>query len=86
MTASVYRDRIPCRSLDLHDNDLDGKLPTSLSLLSSLRYLHLCCNSISGSIPPSILSALSGLYQMDLSRNALNGSLPSTIGRLTLLK
>ena len=86
--ASDRDDYRTCRYLDLRNNSLNGSLAqaiSTLSTLSSLRYLYLSGNAISGTIPASI-SALSAMNQLDVSMNALSGSLPATIGQLSTLR
>ncbi|KAG0369858.1 hypothetical protein BGZ54_008596, partial [Gamsiella multidivaricata] len=55
---------------------LSGTLPDSLGGLSSLQYLLLYYNNLSGPIPPSLTNA--PLLILDLSHNRISGSLPSS--------
>uniref|UniRef100_A0A0E0IUI1 Receptor kinase-like protein Xa21 n=1 Tax=Oryza nivara TaxID=4536 RepID=A0A0E0IUI1_ORYNI len=62
--------------------EFGGVLPNSLSSLStSLKYLSLSYNNISGSIPKDI-GNLFNLQVLDLSWNSFTGTLPSSLGRL----
>mmetsp|Transcript_11387 Transcript_11387/g.27144 ORF Transcript_11387/g.27144 Transcript_11387/m.27144 type:complete len:994 (+) Transcript_11387:336-3317(+) len=63
--------------LDLEDTDLDGSIGTSFSALTSLRYLSVKRNFLSGSIVPESFGTLSNLEFLDLSGNSFVGSLPS---------
>ncbi|XP_062012440.1 probable LRR receptor-like serine/threonine-protein kinase At1g56130 isoform X2 [Rosa rugosa] len=59
--------------LDLSFNNLTGQLPNGLFNMSSLTYLFLGNNSLSGSLPNQKTSIL---QNVDLSYNYLSGSLP----------
>uniref|UniRef100_A0A0E0BKE7 Receptor kinase-like protein Xa21 n=1 Tax=Oryza glumipatula TaxID=40148 RepID=A0A0E0BKE7_9ORYZ len=62
--------------------EFGGVLPNSLSSLStSLKYLSLSYNNISGSIPKDI-GNLFNLQVLDLAWNSFTGTLPSSVGRL----
>ena len=63
--------------LDLGDMDLEGSIGTSFSSLTSLRYLSVKKNLLSGSIEPESFGTLSNLEFLDLSDNNFVGSLPS---------
>ncbi|XP_044967602.1 probable LRR receptor-like serine/threonine-protein kinase At1g56130 isoform X1 [Hordeum vulgare subsp. vulgare] len=60
--------------LDLSFNNITGQVPQTLLNLSSLGFLFLGNNSLSGSLPSSVGSALKNL---DFSYNQLSGSIPS---------
>ncbi|XP_078153828.1 uncharacterized protein LOC144548964 [Carex rostrata] len=69
-------------TLQLHNNQLRGVLPSSITNLSnSLLTLTLSSNPISGSIPAE-LRKLNNLNWLDLSRMFLSGSIPVEIGNL----
>ncbi|KAG1355036.1 putative Receptor-like protein EIX1 [Cocos nucifera] len=72
------------QSIDLHNNNLSGPLPSQIGELRSLVYLVVHGNSLSGSIPAS-LGKLSALSELDLSSNSLNGSIPASLGKLFAL-
>jgi receptor kinase-like protein len=70
------------QTLDLGENNLGGVLPNSFSNLStSLSFLALDLNKITGSIPKDI-GNLIGLQHLYLCNNNFRGSLPSSLGRL----
>ncbi|CAL5010894.1 unnamed protein product [Urochloa decumbens] len=72
--------------LTVISNKLAGKLPTSLTNLStSLQILRFLDNSISGDIPPGIGNLMS-LEHLDLSENFLTGIIPESTGELTKLE
>ena len=63
--------------LDLGDMALDGSIGTSFSSLTSLRYLSVKRNLLTGPIVPEGFGTLSNLEFLDLSNNLFIGSLPS---------
>jgi len=63
-------------SLDLSSCLLNGSIPNSLGT-TSLMFLSLANNSLSGTIPPSFASNFTSLTFLDLSSNALMGPLPA---------
>ncbi|XP_044968263.1 receptor-like protein 15 [Hordeum vulgare subsp. vulgare] len=62
--------------IDLHDNELSGKLDTSLWNMSSLKVLNLAGNRITGKIHPQICG-FTRLELLDISSNNLTGSVPN---------
>jgi len=60
--------------LDLSFNNITGQVPQTLLNMSSLKFLFLGNNSLSGSLPSSVGSSLKNL---DFSYNQLSGSVPS---------
>ena len=68
--------------LSLWGNALTGSVPSNLS--SSLLYVYLGGNNLSGTIPN--LSNLTNLLELSLWGNALTGSIPTTLSRLTNLQ
>ena len=71
--------------LDMSMNNLDGELPEeAISNVqeSSLQFLSLHTNKISGPIPPSI-KELKSLVTLDLSMNQFSNEIPKEIGELT---
>ncbi|KAH0986128.1 hypothetical protein GBA52_013305 [Prunus armeniaca] len=70
--------------LDLSYCGLEGQLPDSLGMLTSLQHLNLESHSLWGSIPASI-GNLSSLKTLDLSSNNMNGSIPESLGKLSEL-
>ncbi|WVZ51076.1 hypothetical protein U9M48_002256 [Paspalum notatum var. saurae] len=66
--------------------EFSGTIPDSLANLStSLKYLSLSANAISGSIPKDI-GNLFNLQVLDLAYNSFTGSLPSSLARLKILR
>ncbi|CAL1363968.1 unnamed protein product [Linum trigynum] len=71
------------RYLNLSGNKFSGKIPNSITSLSStLAYLELAHNSLSGQIP-SFLGNFQKLDTLDLSHNNLTGPVPKTFSNLT---
>ncbi|CAN6883512.1 unnamed protein product [Brassica oleracea] len=70
-------------SLDLSNNDLVGKVPSSISNLSRLTYLDLSSNNLNSSIP--LLYNLTKLSSLDLSNNRLKGKVPEWLWNLPSL-
>ncbi|XP_059291425.1 LRR receptor-like serine/threonine-protein kinase RGI1 [Lycium ferocissimum] len=66
--------------LVLSNCNLTGEIPSSIgNLSSSLRYLDLSFNALTGNIPPEI-GRLSELKQLSLSSNLFQGEIPKEIG------
>ena len=75
------------QDLDLNRNILRGTMMTEIGLLSSLRFLGLADNALSGSLPMEALVAMTRLTSLDLSRNsAIEGSIATEIGKLAHLE
>ena len=75
------------QDLDLNRNILRGTMMTELGLLSSLRYLGLAENALSGTLPMESLTTLTELTLLDLNRNrAIEGSIATEIERLVSLE
>lgn len=72
--------------LDLHDNELNGFLPTELYLLlgEHLRTLDLSKNKVTGTIANEI-QFFSNVNQFKIENNQINGTIPRSIGYLTQL-
>lgn len=72
-------------SLELFVQDLQGRLPTELALLSdNLLALSLEFNSITGTIPTA-LGSLTKLTRLALHDNAMVGGIPTQVGNLAAL-
>jgi Leucine-rich repeat (LRR) protein len=70
------------QDLDLSHNSFNGKLPSSVTNLSTtLRYLTLGENKIFGSILPNICN-LVGLQIFGIDNTSISGAIPESIGRL----
>ena len=65
-------------------NKLNGTLPSSLSNLASLQYLHLYENSLEGPLPTEI-GGIVNLVELHLFRNEIGGYLPTEIGYIQTL-
>ncbi|XP_043719584.1 receptor-like protein 19 [Telopea speciosissima] len=71
-------------SIDLSNNNFEGKIPHALGNLKALKALNLSGNSLTGQIPFSF-GNLSELESLDLSRNKLSGVIPGQLISLTFL-
>ncbi|XP_021286713.1 MDIS1-interacting receptor like kinase 2-like [Herrania umbratica] len=60
--------------LDLKVNQLSGKIPSNIGLLSKLQFLDLSTNSLNSELPVS-LANLTQVYELDISRNNITGEL-----------
>ncbi len=65
--------------LILDDNNLNGKIPASISNLAGLDYLELPSNKLYGSLPQSF-SKLKNVNFVDLSNNQFTGNIPEGFG------
>ena len=63
-------------------NDLTGPLPHSFA--SSVTYIDLTANALTGTIPGSWSTEMPGLQELWLSKNILTGTIPSELGLLSL--
>ncbi|XP_058094890.1 MDIS1-interacting receptor like kinase 2-like [Magnolia sinica] len=72
-------------SLDIHNNQLTGQVPSRISLLRNVIYLDLSNNQIVGSIPPEI-GTLKHLLTLGLERNNLTGVIPPSLCNMSQLK
>ncbi|KAF3457562.1 hypothetical protein FNV43_RR02220 [Rhamnella rubrinervis] len=70
--------------LDLSSNNITGSIPKEVGELSSLNWLYLFENHLSGSIPSSI-GNLSKLSYLALGTNNIIGSIPKEVGQLSSL-
>ncbi|XP_008225908.1 PREDICTED: LRR receptor-like serine/threonine-protein kinase GSO1 [Prunus mume] len=75
---------IALESLDFSDCGLEGQLPASLGMLTSLQHLDLSSLFLWGSIPESI-GNLSSLKTLDLYSSNLKSSIPKSLGKLSQL-
>uniref|UniRef100_A0ACD5ZWR2 Uncharacterized protein n=1 Tax=Avena sativa TaxID=4498 RepID=A0ACD5ZWR2_AVESA len=73
------------KTLYLHSNNLQGKLPTFIgNLPKSLQWLLLNDNQITGFVPPDI-GNLTGLTLIHMEKNFLSGHIPGTLGNIETL-
>jgi len=70
--------------LNLEINNLVGKIPNELALLSNLTWLYLGSNNLTGTIATEI-ALMTNLNDLYLYNNSLTGTIPSQIGLLTSL-
>ncbi|GAU32301.1 hypothetical protein TSUD_43440 [Trifolium subterraneum] len=66
--------------VDLSNNDLSGKIPSSMGALVSIKALVLRNNSLSGQLPSSLKNFSDKLALLDLGENMFHGPIPSWIG------
>ncbi|KAI4967974.1 hypothetical protein ZWY2020_006872 [Hordeum vulgare] len=83
LDGNKFEGAVPCdlsggtlMVIDLHDNELSGKVDTSLWNMSSLKVLNLAGNRITGKIHPQICG-FTRLELLDISSNNLTGSVPN---------
>ncbi len=72
-------------SLGVQNKNIEGKIPKAIGELSSLRYLYLSKNKLTGTIPNELYN-LRNLENLDISENQLSGDLSSNIQNLTNLR
>ncbi|QHO24811.1 hypothetical protein HN51_048310 [Arachis hypogaea] len=72
-------------SIDLGDNSLDGRVPSSLFNLPSLQLLSLSNNRFDGQLDEFPNSSFSLIGMLDLSGNSLQGRIPLSIFQLKRL-
>jgi hypothetical protein len=70
--------------LNLEMNNLVGKIPNELALLSNLTWLYLGSNNLTGTIATEI-ALMTNLNDLYLYNNSLTGTIPSQIELLTSL-
>ncbi|KAL2334879.1 hypothetical protein Fmac_016092 [Flemingia macrophylla] len=69
---SSWCNRHVVHALDLSYNQITGKIPKSIGLLSELKTLSLASNSLVGDVTESYFSNFSKLEKLDLSYNSLS--------------
>ncbi|WCJ32477.1 Leucine-rich repeat transmembrane protein kinase [Euphorbia peplus] len=73
------------QSLDLSDNNINGRIPEVLGNMKNLEYIYLRGNVLGGSIPSSF-GNLTSLKALSLRGNYFRGRVPSSLGNLTSLE
>ncbi|KMT01486.1 hypothetical protein BVRB_9g214930 [Beta vulgaris subsp. vulgaris] len=71
--------------LDLHDNNLFGNIPSSITNLTKLTSLHLGDNQFSGEIPSELGNKITSLKNLNLINNFFSGNIPFSLGNLSSL-
>ncbi|KAG9442045.1 hypothetical protein H6P81_017899 [Aristolochia fimbriata] len=84
-TPEGFRNMTKLKTLDLHENQLEGRIPRSLGYLISLQILDLSDNQFDEEIP-AFVSNMTSLQSIDLSSNQLQGHIPLFLGHMTSLK
>ncbi|XVF25619.1 hypothetical protein REPUB_Repub13aG0228700 [Reevesia pubescens] len=67
--------------VDLSDNKLKGKIPTSLTLLEDLEFLNFSSNGLNGEIPTEFGDLIS-LKNLSLASNSFSGSIPDSMSAI----
>ncbi|KAK8494961.1 hypothetical protein V6N12_003673 [Hibiscus sabdariffa] len=67
--------------VDLSNNKLKGKIPTSLTLLEDLEFLNLSSNGLNGVIPTEFGDLIS-LKNVSLASNSFSGSIPDSMSAI----
>ncbi|MBA0626895.1 hypothetical protein Godav_004478 [Gossypium davidsonii] len=67
--------------IDLSNNKLIGKIPTSLTLLEDLEFLNLSSNGLNGVIPTEFGDLIS-LKNVSLASNSFSGPIPDSISAI----
>ena len=71
--------------LNLHLNELTGKIPSTLTRLETLQQLFLGYNGISGPIPFQ-LGLLTNLNLLSIQHNALSGPIPDSLANISFIQ
>ncbi|XP_021295161.1 receptor-like protein 51 isoform X2 [Herrania umbratica] len=67
--------------VDLSDNKLKGRIPTSFTLLEDLEYLNLSSNGLNGEIPTEFGDLIS-LKNLSLASNSFSGPIPDSMSAI----
>ncbi|KAE8728759.1 putative Pentatricopeptide [Hibiscus syriacus] len=67
--------------VDLSNNKLKGKIPTSLTLLEDLEFLNLSSNGLNGVIPTEFGDLIS-LKNISLATNSFSGTIPDSMSAI----
>ncbi|CAI5472718.1 unnamed protein product, partial [Closterium sp. Yama58-4] len=74
------------QSLDFGQNSFTGKIPPEMASLTSLTYLSLAFNNLTGKVPSWLGLSYLNLVELHLSDNHLEKPLPESIGGLQVLR
>ncbi|CAI7833589.1 unnamed protein product, partial [Closterium sp. NIES-54] len=74
------------QSLDFGQNSFMGKIPPEMASLTSLTYLSLAFNNLTGKVPSWLGLSFLNLVELHLSDNHLEKPLPESIGGLQVLR
>jgi len=72
-------------AIDVSENNLSGRIPSSIAELVTLEEIEFAKNNFSGNIPDG-LENLKFLTKLDLSHNQLEGQIPASLAKLSNLK
>lgn len=72
-------------TIGLKGEQINGKLPKAIGMLTNLRHIYLADTGLSGSIPDELWN-LTSLETLDLSSNRLSGTLSEKVEKLVNLK
>ncbi|XP_009591640.1 receptor-like protein 51 [Nicotiana tabacum] len=67
--------------VDLSENKLEGRIPSSLTMLENLAHLNLSSNSLNGTLPTAFGNLLS-LKNVSLASNSLSGNIPKSFAAI----
>ncbi|CAJ1960698.1 unnamed protein product [Cylindrotheca closterium] len=76
----------PMTKLHLGSNGLQGSIPPVIFSLTSLTYLDLSANQLTGEIPDTIGNLGTNMQELRLESNQLFGNIPTSIGNLKSLE
>ena len=69
----------------VHQNSLEGTLPSSISSLTLLQGLYTTSNQLSSTLP-SFLGSFSALMRLRVGENLFSGTIPSSFGSISTLQ
>ncbi|VFQ88529.1 unnamed protein product [Cuscuta campestris] len=76
---------LPLESLNLYNNNFEGKLPESIANSPNLYELRLFSNNLNGSLPEN-LGKVSPLIMIDITDNDFTGGIPSSLCEMGVLE